>query len=362
MKNGRWFIYILLPLLHSSFDARGQRLEIRGVEPVTLPLIIDSNSPVLWRNGRLQIYTSSGTPLVSFADSISGPFETVPVGLDAAAPLPMWIESVWQDDDGTVFGWYHHERVGVCPGSTLTTPMIGAVVSHDGGLNFRDLGIVIGSGEPVNCTAQNGYFANGHGDFTVVLDRERGYFYFFFGAYAGAPGEQGVATARMAFHDRFYPVGAVHKYYQGEWNEPGLGGKVTPIFPAAIGWDQPDTDSFWGPSVHWNTHAQVWVMMLNRSCCSPGWPQEGIYISFSRDLSDPSQWIAPLKLINGGEWYPQVIGSGPGETDSEAGQAVRLFVRGFSDLELVFDPEIEEVPPPEEDPSGIQSGSHRPPE
>lgn len=344
MKSGLWLAFLFPALLLASLDVRGQRVEIRGAEPVTLPLVVDSNSPVIWRDGRLQIYTSSGTPVVSFADSLAGPFETVPVGLDRDDHLPMWIESVWQDDDGAVFGWYHHERLGVCPGSTLTTPMIGAVVSYDGGRNFHDLGIVIDSGEPVNCTAENGYFANGHGDFSVVLDRERGFFYFFMGAYAGAAGEQGVAAARMAFNDRFYPAGAVYKYYQGAWDEPGLGGKTTAVFPAATGWEDSATDSFWGPSVHWNTSAQAWVMMLNRACCSPGWPQEGIYISFSADLSDPTQWKTPLKLIEGGEWYPQVIGLGPGETDSEAGQTVRLFVRGFSDLELILSPEEEAVP------------------
>ncbi|NWF85370.1 MAG: hypothetical protein HXY18_16265 [Bryobacteraceae bacterium] len=333
----------------------GQSLEFREAPEAFLPGIVDSNSPALWRNGRLQIYTSGGTPAVSFADGPEGPFETRSVGLDPDAHLPMWIESVWQDEDGTVFAWYHHERVGVCPGTRLTTPMIGALISTDGGLSFRDLGIVISSGEPVNCFAENGYFANGHGDFTVVFDRAAGYFYFFFGAYAGQDGEQGVATARMAYADRFYPVGAVRKYYAGEWNEPALGGRVSPIFPAVVGWDQAATDSFWGPSVHWNTYLNKWVMLLNHACCQPDWPQDGIYISFGDDLSSPDTWSAPVQIIPSGDWYPQILGAEPGETDSVAGQTVRFYTHGRSNLYIVFhlegeDTQDPEAPPPPEDP------------
>ncbi len=330
----------------SAAPLYSQRVEFHEAAPLELPGISDSNSPVLWRNGHIQIYSSDGKPRVSIGPGIEGPFETYDVVIDQDEHRPMWIESVWEDEDGRVFGWYHHEQVGVCAGSKLTTPKIGALVSYDGGMSFRDLGIVIDSGEPVNCAAENGYFANGHGDFTVVLDRERQYFYFFFGAYAGETANQGVAAARMAFADREYPIGAVKKYFEGRWDEPALGGRVTPIFSATVGWERPDTDSFWGPSVHWNTHLQKWVMLLNRACCQPGWPQEAVFISIALDLSDPASWQPPVQLIGSGNWYPQIIGLGPGETDREAGQRVRLFIQGESDWELVFLNEGEIAEPP----------------
>jgi hypothetical protein len=188
----------------------------------------------------------------------------------------------------------------------------------------------------------NGYFAGGHGDFSVLPDRERKYFYFFFDNYAGPAAGQGVCIARMAWEDRANPVGKVWKYHDGAWNEAGVGGRVTPILPVTRRWQMRDPDAFWGPSVHWNTELNLYVMLLNRAQGEPGWSQEGVYVSFSPDLSRPELWTTPRKLIDKAEFpgwyffYPQVMGLGPGETDREAGARARLYVGGISEWELEF--------------------------
>jgi hypothetical protein len=64
--------------------------------------------------------------------------------------------------------------------------------------------------------------------------------------------------------------------------------------------------------------------------------QEGIYVGFSDDLSDPRSWTQPRKIYDGGRWYPQVIGLQKGETDKEAGQVARFFMGGNSEWEIVF--------------------------
>jgi hypothetical protein len=261
----------------------------------------------------------------------------IAVSLSPLTHRPYWIEATWVDQDGTMFAWYHHEPAGLCGTKHLTAPEIGALVSYDGGINFTDLGIVLSNGYPIDCSAQNGYFGGGNGDFTVVLSRKRTYFYFLFSNYGGPVNAQGVAVARMSFDRRYSPVGAVQKYYNGNWLEPGNGGAVTPIFPATVAWEQADTDAFWGPSVHWNTYLGKWVMLLNRSCCSPGWPQAGIYASFSSDLSNPAGWSQPLQLLEGGAWYPQVIGRSPDGTDTLAGQVARFYMGGTSTSEIVFE-------------------------
>jgi hypothetical protein len=244
-----------------------------------------------------------------------------------------------------VYGWYHHEPSGLC-GGKLSAPQIGALVSSDGGQTFHDLGIVLSSGDPINCAARNGFFAGGHGDFSVILNRERQYFYFLFTNYGGPPQNQGVAVARMAFEDRANPLGAVMKFHQGEWTEPGIGGAVTPVLPARVAWENSGADSYWGAAVHWNTYLERYVVVLNRACCSPNWPQEGIYIMFNSDLSDVHGWSAPAKILDDSQigfapgYYPQIFGTAPGETDSLAGQSPRLFVKGVSKWQLTFyDPE-----------------------
>lgn len=66
-------------------------------------------------------------------------------------------------------------------------------------------------------SSQNGYFAGGHGDVSVITDPEGKYFYFFSGNYSGRLETQGVAVAGLALRDRYNPVGNVWKYYQGAW-------------------------------------------------------------------------------------------------------------------------------------------------
>ncbi len=302
-----------------------------------MPAATDSNSPVV-RVGANEyvMFSSTGDPMVSRGRSQTRLRAAQPVSLRGSAHSPMWIESAWVDDTGAMYGWYHYERIINCGSREQSVPAIGALVSQDAGASFTDLGLVLESWEPDNCGAQNGYFAGGHGDFTVIPDQHGKYFYFHFGNYGGETASQGVAVARMAIADRDHPIGHVWKYYEGAWNEPGIGGRQSPIYAAAVGWQEADTDSFWGPSVHWNTHLERYVMLLNRSCCWEGWPQEGIYVAFATDLGEPGSWTAPAKIAEVDNWYPQVVGSGAYGSDTSAGEVARLYVRGVSEWEIVF--------------------------
>lgn len=182
--------------------AAAQSVEFRPVERHELPGPIDSNSPTFWRDGQLHLLSSDGTPVIRSGPDQFSLGESREVKVDRIDHFPMWIESVWQDPDGTLFGWYHHERIGVCSDSSLTMPEIGAVISYDGGNSFIDLGIVLSSGDPLDCSARNGFFASGHGDFSVIVDRKSEYFYFLFSSYGGENSSQGVAIARLPFYSR----------------------------------------------------------------------------------------------------------------------------------------------------------------
>jgi hypothetical protein len=71
--------------------------------------------------------------------------------------------------------------------------------------------LVLDSTPELDCKSQNGYFAGGNGDFSVIPDRSRTYFYFLISTYSGPVSAQGVAVARLAFKDRDNPVGKVSK-------------------------------------------------------------------------------------------------------------------------------------------------------
>ena len=320
-----------------------------------MPAEVDSNSPAFWKDGEFHLLNSTGAgPVRSSGNDQFNLGAPTRVPFRTIATWPAWIEAVWVDPSGVIFGWYHQEDWGVCPGTRLSSPSIGAAVSFDGGASFQDMGIMLTSGGANDCRAANGYFAGGVGDFSVVLGRDR-YFYFLFSNYAGPVNEQGVAVARLPYQDRWWPAVGIRKYYRGDWTQPGLRGRVTPIFPAKVSWQSWNTDSFWGPSVHWNTYLQRYVMLLNRSCCAPGWPQESIYIRYSADLRNPESWSAPEVLLNDTGWYPQVLGYGNRGTDREAGRVARLYISGHSYRDIVFERPPRPGLPPESPVESVDS-------
>lgn len=331
---------VLLTLVGNGLGA--QEARVRTAPRVEMPTAVDSNSPAFWRDGRLHWFGSHGYPRLSEGPNQFGPWQTRDAWVESATPYPSWIEAVWPENDGLLWGWYHAEPGGLVPDSEMTVPHIGAVVSYDGGETLFDLGVVLESGEPLNPRARNGYFAGGHGDFSVIVDRQRQYFYFFFDNYGGEMETQGVCVARMAMEDRSNPTGKVWKYHAGEWREAGRGGRVSPIFPVQKSWAERNPDALWGPSVHWNTYLNCYVMLLNRAQGEPGWAQEGIYVSFAADLSRPETWTQPRKILDKSQFpgwyffYPQVMGLEPGGTDRLAGQVARLYVGGISKWEIEF--------------------------
>lgn len=353
---------VLLVLMIGAIPAGAQIAHVVSAPEIRMPSpTVDGNSPGVWVDGILQVYTSTGGERIMMAGAgIDSLYMVAGPTVESSAHFPMWIEAIWRDDDGTIYAWYHYEQDKLC-GGKMAAPQIGALLSTDGGKHFTDLGIVLRSGDGINCNAQNGFFAGGHGDFSVILDREKKYFYFLFTNYAGPAYTQGVAMARMAFEDRAHPEGAVYKYHSGEWNQPGVGGALTPVLPAARAWDYADSDSFWGAAIHWNTAIEKFVVVLNHACCKKEWPQEGIYLSFVSDLANPSSWTQPVKILDDSEigfapgYYPQIWGTEPFETDTIAGKSTRLFVKGRSKWRIEFaqsPPPVEPEPEPEPEPLG----------
>jgi len=304
---------------------------------------VDSNSPLHWDNqGNLYFFASvrfpfrsSGKSLYSLPPTAERTTIRDPLGIEGGK----WLEATWRTDDGALYGWYHNEIPGICSNDPhLSIPRIGAMVSHDEGATWDNLGIILEApGDSLNCNTQNYYFAGGNGDFSVMLDPDKQYFYFFFGTYHSQIEEQGVSIARMSYADRDQPVGKVWKWRDQQWNEPGLGGHVTPIFPVINDWHKADADAYWGPSIHFNTYLNSYVIVLNHAI-DKYWNQEGIYITYNDDLSNPDGWMWPDRLPFDplGMAYPQIIGIEKGGTDKLAGQSARLTLLGQSNWQITF--------------------------
>lgn len=325
--------------------------------PLRLTGDVDSNSPVMWDlvGGlqRLFVVTSyNGRPSTASGRTLTLLGQARQAVVDPWPGGGVWMEAVVPDVDGTWYGYYHNEipADAVCPGTIKVIPRIGAARSRNRGRTWEDLGVILEApAGAYTCETTNVFFVNGVGDFSVQLDPESRDLYFFLSQYERAMAQQGVAVARLAWADRDDPVGKMMIWRTRTWvpaareirggDETAWAYTVgTPLFPVSDGWhdEGTSTNEFWGPSVHWNTYLQMYVMLLNRAR-DTNYNQEGVYISYSPRLDDPRIWSAPLKIFNGGSWYPQVVGLEEGNgTDKIAGEWARFFMSGTSQYLIHF--------------------------
>ncbi len=309
--------------------------------PIEFPADVDSNSPAFWSGDLLHVFNSLHHPYLSEGRNLAGLDDPVGVLFRGGVSGPRWMESVIKAEDDTLYGFYHHEPVGLCGGDGKTAPQIGAARSRDDGFTWEDLGIILAAAQRSRrCATDNLYFVGGEGDFSAVRDQEGSYVYFAYSAYPASIDGQGIVFARMKWADRDRPSGRVIKWRAGEWTAPGLTGRgiPAPAFAAKVSWHEAGTDAFWGPSLHWNTHLQKYVMLMTRTADS-SFNNSGIYIAYADRLEDPRAWSTPRLLIEGGAWYPQVMGLQRGRgTDTLAGQYARFFMGGRSDFLICFEP------------------------
>lgn len=309
-------------------------------QQIVFPAAADSNSPAYWRDGDLHVFNSLNHPYHSVGEDLASLKDPVGVLFTGGVRGPRWMESIIPDEDGTLWGYYHHEPRGLCGGVMKTAPEIGAARSNDGGYTWADLGIILKAPESaLECRSDNSYFVGGEGDFSAVLDRERQFVYFFFSSYSADTLTQGIGLARLAWSDRAAPAGRAHKWLSRSWTSPGVEGRITPLFGTRVSWHRADADALWGPSVHWNAYLDRYVMLMSRAVdATSQWTTEGIYISYAERLDDSLAWSDPRKLHEGGAWYPQVVGLRAGAgTDSQAGRVARFFMGGVSNYTIEFE-------------------------
>jgi hypothetical protein len=343
------------PLLAQAVAPRVPTATLIPAPTVLLSNQADSNSPAVWQmvNGRVLLFVTTsfgGWPTRHSGTQLSTLTSRGAVEFVQRPPHGVWFEAIVPDVDGTWYGYYHNEiPAEICGDTRRTIPRIGAARSTDAGATWEDLGVILEAPRGWHdCQSANYYFVGGVGDFSVALDHEEKDLYFFISQYGNRNWTQGVSVARMAWADRDAPQGRVSVWWRGSaWipsrrsrnsEDPAYTYSVgTPIYRAVDGWhDGPDVDAFWGPSVHWNTYLEQWVMLLNRAR-DTDWEPEGIYVAFSTSLSDPTAWSTPQRLITGGAWYPQVIGLETAVgSDRIAGERARFFLNGRSNYIIQF--------------------------
>lgn len=316
-------------------------LNLIATSKMTFPADTDSNSPAFWKNGKFHIIVSNERPRRAVGPSLEE-LGTPQVGSFLNASGLRWIEGVFHRQHVT-YGIYHLETTHTeCEGRPYyRVPEIGLAKSYDDGLHWIDLGIVLSESIPdLSCEATiNRFFPGSVGDPSWYVDVKRGYAYILFSAYSQDIEQQGVQIARIAISDFESPVGKVWRWTGNMWDAPGLNGAGQPVLKPENSWHSHRADGFWGPSVHYNTYLEAFVILMSRTL-NHDFDQDGNYVAYATDIGNPLTWTTPRKFLSGEEssWYPQVIGAKEMRgTDSLAGQTSRLFLHGQSEWLLHFE-------------------------
>lgn len=304
----------------------------------------DANSPVHSYGGRLYAFMSHYSPightyrrLGKSLMHLTGEMQRIQLLNDPDPKVGKWIESVWRSPSGRLYGWYHAEELAPCE-RAIFIPHIAALASDDDGASWHCLGEILRApAELADCGYNNGFLAGGYGDFSVIADPDADYLYIHYSSYVTDEMAQGVAVARYKIADCDRPGATLELWREGRWWAAAGRSLASPIHSVARGWRHRDPDAFWGPAVHYNRAIDAYVMLLNRTRNgNSNIVQDGVYVSFNQRLDDPSGWSSPVCVVNGGVWYPEVVGTGAHDGDTQAGAPARFFMSGFSAWEISF--------------------------
>src|SRR5688572_7607507 len=324
---------------------------------VSVPAAVDSNVSMAWDlvDGAWRLFafpSSSGIPMRMEGAAIDALQQTG--ALEIVGPgHGIWLESIIPDDSGAWYGYYHHEVPAFeCGRPDRSIPRIGSARSFDRGITWQDLGVLLEApAGSAACGSANRYVIGGVGDVSAVLAPGATDLFLYYSQYSRVAAEQGVMVARLAWADRGAPEGKLTIWNDGAWLPARVVRTATNEAPAA--WEYPTgtplvrvtqpwhdgdgaVDAFWGPSIHWNTYLEQFVMLVNRAK-NEYYNSEGIYLSYAQDASNPRAWSKPQKILNGGEWYPQVAGLETATgTDRQAAQRARFFMTGRSEHYIEF--------------------------
>ena len=218
-------------------------------------------------------------------------------------------------------------------GAGSSSRILGARCSEDEGL---ELALLPRDPAPAGSLAdrswQNGFFAGGYGDLSVVPARAGEALYLFFTSYhpdEDDAGRGGTCACRRwtSRHRRSYGAAG--------WVVVRRSNVGTAAMACGARFSSWRPGLLLGPAVHYNRALDAYVMLLNRTAGGDGdLLQEGIYASINTAIDDPAGWTPPLQIVRGGAWYPQAIGLEEGCGDTEAAAVGRFFMAGFSAWEI----------------------------
>ena len=327
------FTYILLflslPLagchpLHEAkmVEGRGaQQNSIASVGPAE-PILVSKRKPKTWPDGTMGVLretdgksyrffaASAGFPLMT-KGSLDDPIrdeihelkiEGAPAQYQYFAGGPIYKS----DRSRLLLMFYHAEIYTAPPGYLPFYSELGLARSTDGGMTWKDLGLVI----TPHASVMSEYFQISHeswdvgwGAYAIVGE----YFYLYFKDLLHV-GDQfrpvNLAVARAKIEDvldaaeKGSEVTSWEKFHQGSWDEPGIGGRSSPL-------TEKDENSIILADVAYSSYLKKYISIV----VGGPWPTTGLNLCES---ADGIHWSNCRKIVEdeGHNYYATLIGLG----------------------------------------------------
>ena len=246
------------------------------------------------------------------------------------------ISGCYRRPDGRLYAFYHaedHEEMGMMAGGIPGYyGSVGCAVSDDGGLSWMKLGPAVTSQKSKRWSAYEGQRDKGAGEPGVVAEKGGRYLFLYYSDHSRVQGRGiQICMARTDLEEGPPVPGLWRKYHDGEFTEPGLGGKDTVVISGKR--IAPDGETLF-PHPAYSAALDLYIMVFNISFWTEftgngRLEKSGVYIAFSED---GVEWSFPRLLIRDNSipllgrsmsWMANII------WDEEGGARGRL-VYGYS--------------------------------
>jgi hypothetical protein len=190
----------------------------------------------------------------------------LPATMDYVGGGPVYRVPEGEPGAGNLLIVYHAER----PANPFWS-WLGLAKSADEGSTWEDLGLIISGPQPYTA---KGALDIGDGNLVVATDptTSQKYFYIFFPEHCWinstkfCSGFTYLSVARAPYEallkaamDGTTASELFHKYYEGQWHQPGMGGKASELFPTVTG----ETDG--DPQVVWSAYRKRFIAIMDNS-------------------------------------------------------------------------------------------------
>ena len=257
-----------------------------------------------------KVILTQGSLTKLFQESV----QTIPISNPKASFQYMSGGPIYKLDENTLLLFYHAEQWPDGTAYTRFYSRIGLAVSKtknaDGQfIDFSDLGVILQTNRPFSNSVNEGECVDILGGQFVAYN---GYLYVYFRDYNNNENDfwdmNQLAVARASLADITTAVNAnsapvFKKYFNGGWNEAGIGGKSSKL-------ESSNRDTAW-IDVSYNTHLNKFLLAVAEYKYNPDWSIKTVdlYFAFS---DDGINWSDRILVSDEAVelFYPTIIGTG----------------------------------------------------